>query len=71
MEFALGVEAVEDNTIDRNGDHLNHHLNDATHERPVHQATDQIVVDIIFENVFPGVALATPAPYVLTIGRVS
>ena len=66
METAFGVEAVEDDAVNGDGDDLDDDLDKGADERPVLQAADQGVVDILVEKRFPFAAFTAPAPHVLS-----
>ncbi len=65
VEAALGVEAVEDDGVDGNGDDLDDDLDDGADQGPVLEAADEGVVDVLLEECLARAVLAAPAPHVL------
>jgi len=67
VEAALGVEAVEDDAVDGDGDDLDHDLDNGADQRPVLKAADERVVNVLLEECFARAVLAAPAPHVLPV----
>lgn len=63
----LGVETVEDNSINGNGNHLNHDFDETAHQAPILQPAHQRVVHLALEELATFVVLAAPAPDILTV----
>ena len=70
-ELALAPESIEDNSIDSNGDCLDHDFNDAADESPILHAADKSIPNVVLEEFPAFVVFAAPPPYILPIAVVS
>lgn len=66
-QSVLAPEAVEDDAVDGDHNHLHHHLDDAADQRPVLQPADERVVHVVLEQLSSLVVLAAPPPQVLPV----
>lgn len=67
VETALGVEAVEDDGVNGDGDDLDDDLDEGADQRPALEAADERVIDVVLEERFARAVLAAPAPHVLRV----
>ena len=67
VEAALGVEAVEDDAVDGDGDDFDDDFDEGADQGPVLQAADQRVVDVLVEERFAFAVYAAPAPHVFCV----
>ena len=64
MKAALGVEAIEHDPVDGDGDDFDDDFDEGADERPVLEAADQGVVDVLVEEGFASAVFAAPPPHV-------
>lgn len=57
-ELILGVEAIENHAVDRDGDKFHNDFDDAADQTPILQSADERVVDLILEKLLASVVLA-------------
>lgn len=66
-KLSLGVEAVEDNSVDGNGEDLNNNLDDGAYQRPVLETAKKIILDLILEELTSSIVETSPAPHIFAI----
>jgi len=65
--LVLGVETVEDNTVNGDRDGLDHNFNDDADKTPVLQAADKVVLHLLLKEALALVVDAGPSPHVLVV----